>query len=57
MMLKPSVVMSAYRPKDWVSKRKISFRQTSMRWLALMLGCFVCFGSQYCFDTPSVPNG
>jgi hypothetical protein len=53
-MLKPSVVMSAYKPKDWISKRKISFRQTKMRWVALLLGCLVCFGSQYCFDNPSV---
>lgn len=55
MMLKPSVVMSVYQPKDRVTRRKISFRQTKMRWVALLFGVLVCFGMQYCFDNPSVP--
>jgi hypothetical protein len=34
--------------------RKINARQGKARWVALILGCLVLFGQQYCFDNPSV---
>lgn len=53
-MLKSTIVQAATAPKDDAEVRKINYRQTNARWIAMALGCLVLFGQQYCFDNPSV---
>lgn len=56
-MLKSTIVQAATAPKDETEVRKINYRQTNARWIAMGLGCLVLFGQQYCFDNPSVRFG
>lgn len=53
-MVSPSFVMSAYVVKDDKTRRQVNFRQTKLRYVMVMLACFVVFGCEYCFDNPSV---
>ena len=53
-MANPTFVLSVYTAKDEVTKRQVQFRQTTLRYVVVILACFVVFGCEYCFDTPSV---
>jgi hypothetical protein len=43
-MVNPSFVMSAYTIKDAITKRKVDFRQTNLRYAVVVLAIFVIFG-------------
>jgi hypothetical protein len=53
-MVSPSYVMSAYVVKDAATRRQVSFRQTSLRYVVVVLAVLVVFGCEYCFDNASV---
>jgi hypothetical protein len=55
-MVSPSYVLSAYVVKDAETRRKVNYRQTSLRYFVVILAVFVVFGCEYCFDNPSVPD-
>jgi hypothetical protein len=52
--MNPSFAMSAYVVKDPLTRRKVDYRQTNLRYLVVVLAIFVIFGCEYCFDNPSV---
>ena len=52
-MVTGEFVLSAYRPKDEVQKRKIKFRETRVRYVVVFLAIMVVFFEEYCFDNPS----
>jgi hypothetical protein len=53
-MMSPSFAMSAFLIKDALTRRKVDFRQTKLRYFIVVLAIFVIFGCEYCFDNPSV---
>ena len=40
------------RPEEVI--RKVEYRQTSMRYVVVVIAIFVVFGCEYCFDNASV---
>ena len=43
-MANPTFVLSVYTAKDDVTKRQVKFRQNFMRYIVVILACFVVFG-------------
>ena len=47
----PSVMSSMFDTEDPNVKKNL--RTTGWRWIILVLGCLLCFGSYFCYDNPS----
>lgn len=53
-MVHGTFVLSAYSRKDMEVERRVSYRQTGMRYVIVAVAIMVVFGCEYCFDNASV---
>lgn len=53
-MVNPTFVLSVFAVKGEEDRRRVDYRQTSMRYIVVLIAIFVVFGCEYCFDNASV---
>lgn len=53
-MVNPTFVLSVFAVKGEEERRRVDYRQTSMRYMVVLIAILVVFGCEYCFDNASV---